>query len=246
MVGVNQPTAWRMGHAIRLMLAREHRLDGIVEADEFYIGGKPRKKRDAPKLGRGRKGQSRTSKNLALCVIERPQDMSPGANAGSARARLIDNRSAKAIGGVLEDNVHPKTHLMSDEWGVFQHLGHNFTAHDAVGHCHRDFVRGMVHVNGAEGFSDRVRRTVVGVFHHISSTHADLYFNEISFRWSQRTVAGQAVRNTRKGQSKVKTLWNRIPAALQLPTACRSIVGRQLRRTRQGGITIKSQTAVFG
>jgi hypothetical protein len=34
-IGVSQPTAWRIGHAIRLMLAREKQLDGIVEADEF-------------------------------------------------------------------------------------------------------------------------------------------------------------------------------------------------------------------
>jgi hypothetical protein len=101
-------------------------------------------------------------------------------------------------------------------------------------------------VNSAEGFSDRVRRTVVGVFHHISTDHANLYFNEIGFRWSQRTVVGQAVRQTCKGRSKIRTLWDRIPTALQFPAAFNSIVGRQLRRTRQGGITIKSNIAVFG
>jgi hypothetical protein len=42
--------------------------------------------------------------------------------------------------------------------------------------------RVFVHVNSAEGFSDRVRRTVVGVFHHISPDHANLYLNEIGFR----------------------------------------------------------------
>ena len=35
-------------------------------------------------------------------------------------------------------------------------------------------------------------------FHHISPRHADLYFNEIGFRWSQRTVAGQAARRTKQ------------------------------------------------
>ena len=61
-LGVSQPTAWRIGHAVRLMLRREEHLDGIVETDEFYIGGSPRKDRDSPKLGRGRKGQPRTMK----------------------------------------------------------------------------------------------------------------------------------------------------------------------------------------
>ena len=246
MLGVSQPTAWRVGHAIRLMLAREDRLRGIVETDEFYIGGAPPKDRDSPKPGRGRKGQPRTIKHLALSVVERPHEMSPGASAGSARAQLITGRTASAIGGVLVGHLDHATHLMSDEWGVFSALGHNFAAHDAVGHNGREFVRGIVHVNSAEGFSDRVRRTVVGVFHHISPEHANLYFGEIGFRWGQRTVAGQAIRQTRKGRTKVQTLWDRTPTALQLPAAFRSIVGRQMRRTRQGGIAVQCATAVFG
>ncbi len=40
-LGVSQPTAWRIGHALRLMVAREHMLDGTVEVDHFYLGGRP-------------------------------------------------------------------------------------------------------------------------------------------------------------------------------------------------------------
>ena len=75
----------------------------------------------------------------------------------------------------------------------------------------------------AEGFNDRVRRTVSGVFHHISPHNADLDFNEIGFRWSQRAVTGQAPR-PRKGRPVTKTLWARIPPALQLPAVFRSAV----------------------
>ena len=32
-LGVSQPTAWRMGHALRLMVGREQALDGVVEID---------------------------------------------------------------------------------------------------------------------------------------------------------------------------------------------------------------------
>jgi hypothetical protein len=34
-IGVSQPTAWRMGHALRLLMTREHQLDGTVEMDEL-------------------------------------------------------------------------------------------------------------------------------------------------------------------------------------------------------------------
>lgn len=123
MLGVSQPTAWRLDHAVWLMLADEHQFGGVVETDEFYIGGAPPQDRDSPKPGRGRKGQPRTTKRLALCVVECPHDMSPGAAAGSARARLIEDRSAQAIGGALAENLDLGSHLMSAEWGVFSSIG---------------------------------------------------------------------------------------------------------------------------
>ena len=57
-LGVSQPTAWRIGHALRLMLARETPLGGTVEIDEFFLGGRPKKTPDEPPPGRGRKGSA--------------------------------------------------------------------------------------------------------------------------------------------------------------------------------------------
>jgi hypothetical protein len=32
-----------MGHALRLMVGREQALDGVIEIDSLYVGGKPRR-----------------------------------------------------------------------------------------------------------------------------------------------------------------------------------------------------------
>jgi hypothetical protein len=109
----------------------------------------------------------------------------------------------------------------------------------------REHTRGPVRANSAEGFNGRVRRTVSGVFHHISPHHADLYFNQNNFRWSQRVVTGQSPRRTRKGRQITKTLWARIPPALQLPAVFRTAVGREMRRTKAGGIDLLSKVAVW-
>jgi hypothetical protein len=245
-IGVSQPTAWRMGHALRLLVGREHQLNGTVEMDEFYIGGSPRKDADQPHLGRGRKGLRRTTKTPVLAVVQRPDHTDEGAAAGEARARVVPDLSEREAHRVLSENVDVAAHLMSDEWKSFVSIGQAFAAHDTVRHSKREYARGLVHANSAEGFNDRVRRTVAGVFHHISPRHADLYFNEIGFRWSQRVLAGRAVRRTRKGREIVKPLWSRIAPALQLPTVFKSAVGRQLRRTGQGGVHIRCAVAVFG
>ncbi len=77
---------------------------------------------------------------------------------------------------------------MSDEAKAFMTIGESFAAHETVNHSSREYVRDTVHVNSVEGFNARVRRTIAGVFHHISPELADLYFHEIGFRWSQRIV----------------------------------------------------------
>lgn len=78
-LGVSQPTAWRIGHALRLMLARENPLGGTVEIDEFFLGGRPKKRADEPPPGRGRKGLRRTTKRPVLAVVQRPSATARGA-----------------------------------------------------------------------------------------------------------------------------------------------------------------------
>jgi hypothetical protein len=244
-LGVSQPTAWRMGHALRLMVARETPLGGTVEIDEFYLGGRPKQKADAPPPGRGRKGQPRTTKTPVLAVVQRPGAITIGALAGDARAAVVDDLSVAEAQRVLEKEVEPEAHLMSDEWKAFVAAGQAFAAHDTVQHSTQEYVHGPVHANSAEGFNSRVRRTIAGVFHHISPGHADLYFHEIGFRWSQRIVTGQVTRRTRHGREIVKPLWSRVAPALQLPKVLQAATGRQMRRTRAGGLSIRSSVAVF-
>ncbi len=45
-IGISQKSAWKVGHAIRKMMDPSNELlpalNGIVELDEKYVGGKPR------------------------------------------------------------------------------------------------------------------------------------------------------------------------------------------------------------
>ena len=117
-------------------------------------------------------------------------------------------------------------------------LGHNFVAHDTVRHSKQEYVRGDVHANSAEGFNSRVRRTVAGVFHHISPEHADLYFCEIGFRWSQRIAGKKVDRRSRDGRIKSRRLWSRVAPALQMQHLLRGAQGQQISRSSAGGIKI--------
>jgi len=146
-LGVSQPTAWRIGHALRLLMTRERQFGGTVEIDEFYIGGSPRKDADRPRLGRGRKGQPRTAKTPVLAVVQRPEELVEGAPAGEARAKVVDDLSESEARRVLAQSVDPSAHLMSDEWKSFLSIGEAFAAHDTVRHSEREYARGTVHAN---------------------------------------------------------------------------------------------------
>ena len=161
-VGVSQPAAWRMGHVLRLLVGREHQLDGTIEMDEFYIGAGPRQSADRPHLGRGRKGQPRTTKTPVLAVVQRPAEAETGAAAGEARARVVNDLSESEARRVLSDHVDTTAHLMSDEWKSFVSIGEAFAAHDTVHHSEREYARGFVHANSAEAFNDRVVEVILG------------------------------------------------------------------------------------
>ena len=102
-LGVSQPTAWRIGHTLRLMVARENMLDGTVEIDHFYLGGRPRKQPDEPPSGRGRKGQTKTEKTPVVAIVQRPGDALPGSPAGDARASTVSGQALRKSGNGREN-----------------------------------------------------------------------------------------------------------------------------------------------
>ncbi len=81
-LGISQQSAWRMGHAIRLLTAGVHMLHGTVELDQFYFGGCQRKPPDKPSSGRGRKGNVKTTKKPVTLLVQRPSSLEPGTSSG--------------------------------------------------------------------------------------------------------------------------------------------------------------------
>ena len=163
-----------MGPVLRLLVTQEQLLTGMVEMDELFVGGAPRRDADRPRLGWGRKGQPRTTKTPILAIVQRPANHEEGTQAGAAKGRVVKDLSEWEADRVLSEHVDPSAHLMSDEWKSFMSVGEVFAAHDTVRHCDREYARGVVHANSVEGFNDRIRRTVAGVFHHISPHLANL------------------------------------------------------------------------
>jgi transposase-like protein len=220
-IGVSQKTAWRMGHAIRQMMAPgaepQPILKGIVELDEKFLGGKPRHQQGVHhKRGKG------TDKQCVFVAVERQ---------GAVRSVPVESDKTAILSPIVAQYVQKEAHLMSDQNPAYRRIGTAYACHESVNHGTKEYVRGEVHNNTAESFNSLLERAKIGVFHYMSEGHLPKYLNEISFRWNHRTPK-EIVTNS----GKKKTVMVPLPVIALLKAVLAKARGRQLRRTKNGGI----------
>ncbi|OGP59273.1 MAG: hypothetical protein A2V67_15530 [Deltaproteobacteria bacterium RBG_13_61_14] len=173
---VNKNTAWFMGMRIRkAMLEREERnlLQGIVEMDETFIGGKPRKGdggNEKHKRGRG------TKKTSVIEMIER---------GGKVRAKVAKRVNGKTISSPVRRNVDTQNAtLVTDEYkgylGISRLVPHKTVNHQVW------YVDGDVHTNSIESFWALLKRGIVGQYHKVSLRHLPKYIDEFCYRHNHR------------------------------------------------------------
>ncbi|MDE0396386.1 MAG: IS1595 family transposase [Candidatus Poribacteria bacterium] len=174
-LGMNPKTAWFLNMRIREgMVDDSVFLHGIVEADETYVGGKPRKSDrnddDPPKRGRG------TKKQPILGAVAR------GGKVVAQPAKRVTGETLKAFLSKFvkaDDSV-----LMTDEFPGYNRMGEwvpHFTINHAVA-----YAQGLVHTNTIEGFWSLVKRAIIGQHHHYSKEHAAAYIVEACYKYNNR------------------------------------------------------------
>ncbi len=188
--------AWHLAHRIRLAMREDpvaSKLEGTVEVDETYVGGKPRKGRrdENGNLIKNKRGRG-TKKIPVMALIERD---------GRARTKVVDYVDANNLKQAIRDNVDAKAAIRTDELNLYQGIGSEFAGgHQTVNHNKGEYARGDVYTNTAESFFALLKRGVHGTFHHVSRKHLDRYCDEFSFRWCERKVSdGERATSAIKG-----------------------------------------------
>ncbi len=220
-IGVSQKSAWKIGHAIRALMTQDHPntalLDGIVELDEKYLGGKPRYQEGIiHKRGKG------TDKQAILIAAER---------GGEVRTELINSDKREELEPIIERLIDKKSHLMTDKSRSYIKIGEKYTEHSSVNHSAKEFARDDVYNNTAESFGSMLERARIGVFHQISSIHLPRYLGEAEFRWIHRVPV-----ENKSGSKPRKKRWKPKPVLEMLTTMFGACYNRQLRRSINGGI----------
>jgi transposase-like protein len=185
-------SAWHLTHRIRLAMNEDplvRLLKGIVEVDETYIGGKPRKgggNGEPNKRGRG------TKKAPVMAMVERN---------GNVISKPIQNVTAKTLKSAMREAVSEEAKIMTDEFRSYIGIEKDFKGgHGVVNHGLGEYAKGDINTNTAESFFALLKRGVNGTFHHISKKHLSRYCNEFSFRWDNRKVTdGERTENAIHG-----------------------------------------------
>jgi transposase-like protein len=169
-LAVSYKTAWYLCHRIRAAMkdANPRTLDGIVEVDETFLGGKRRG------VGRG----SRKGKRVIVGAADRDD--------GIVRLRMVPAARQVYLTQFIRDVADPSATIHTDESRLYKDLLLRGYAHKAVNHSTHEYVRADVHTNTVEGVWSLFKRSVVGSYHQLSTKHLPAYLDEAAFRYNNR------------------------------------------------------------
>jgi hypothetical protein len=181
-------TALYMTHRVRAALVDKefHKLMGIVEVDETFVGGKAKNRHWDKRGGGGATGGS--GKDIVAGAVSRK---------GNVVARVVADVRAATLETFVRESVSTKVSLLcTDKWVGYKHLDREFP-HQTVDHAAGQYVVGAVHTQTIEGFWSLIKRGMVGTFHKVSAKYLPLYVAEFQFRYNNRLNAdifGEAIR----------------------------------------------------
>jgi transposase-like protein len=179
MLRVSYKTAWYLNHRIRAAMAEVNQpmLDGTVEMDETYIGGRLR--------GQG-KGFHKDSKECVIGIRQRGGDL-----------RFFHAEDAKSgvLAKYIKENISTDVDvIVTDELSAYIpamiQAGIKGGQHKRVNHSAKEYTRRekkfIVTTNTVESAFSLLKRGIVGTWHKISAKHLQAYLDEMTWRFNNR------------------------------------------------------------
>jgi transposase-like protein len=169
-IDVTWRTAHRILHKMRTVMAHRdsiYRLEGLIESDDAYVGGKK-----AGKRGRGAAGK----KPILIAVEKR------GKHAGFMAAEAVETISKNSVRAFCQRHLKPGQEVRTDAFPALNAI--------AEEHVHEKKVTPpeeasqwlpLVHV-----VIGNMKTFINGTFHGVSSKYLYEYINEFCYRFNRR------------------------------------------------------------
>ena len=142
-------------------------LDGVVEADETYIGG------------RRKQSVAYDNKTAVVGIAEKR---------GKVKVTTMKRATAGEVLPFLNENIEPLSVLHTDESHLYSRASDYFK-HRSVHHRIGDYSKNGVSTNNLEGFWSQLKRSINGTYHVVSPKYLPFYVDEFVFRYNHRYEA---------------------------------------------------------
>lgn len=179
-LGIARKSAWHMTQRIRVAMApaRGDKLNGVIEADETYLGGLSKnmhaRQREEQIQGRGTVG-----KTPVVSIVQR---------GGDVRSQVMGDVNGETVKQQLRANADTQSVLNTDTSPVYNEVGKMFAEHKSVNHGAGEYVRGDATTNTVEGFFGQFKPSIRGTYRHVSQKHTQAYAEEFDFRYNTRYI----------------------------------------------------------
>jgi transposase-like protein len=180
-LGITQKSAWFMLQRIRncFDLNDSEQLEGEVEIDETYVGGKPSNRSNKVRSDKSEETKAKYKKATVLGMVERD---------GNVKAMHVADASEDSLLPNIVSNVSFNSSIYTDELRSYNKLERVYD-HKTIKHGEGEYVRGRVSTNTIECFWSLLKRGIYGVYHFTSKKHLQLYVDEFVFRYNSRTIS---------------------------------------------------------
>ena len=176
-LGISQPSAWFTMHRIREAWACDEDqglLDGPVEFDETYMGGKRRNKSNAER----KKAEGRGPVDLTAAV---------GAKcwtSNKVNAKVVTSTDKATQQGFVDDMTEPDTVVYTDD-ALPVRASRTLTRPSSIASPNTSTAW---RTNGIESFWNMLKRAHKGTFHKISPKHLQRYVSEFAGKHNIRDL----------------------------------------------------------
>jgi transposase-like protein len=185
-LGTTYKTSYYLLMRLRVgMLLPETKLHGILEMDESYFGGKPRKRNlpdNVPILARVDNKRGRGTKKISVAgIVERK---------GSVKVKVIEKLSKRNLLNMIKNAViEDDSVLITDEFKSYKNLS-EYIEHLQVNHS-KAYSKGLTHTNTIEGFWSYVKNGIKGSYKAISRKYLPFYLIEYEWHYNHRNDNSQ-------------------------------------------------------
>ena len=109
---------------------------------------------------------------------------------GKARVFHVGNADKETVARIVRENVDPASRLHTDESRLYKGADAFTATHETVKHSAKEYARGDVHTNSAEGFFGVFKKGMTGVYQHCGEKYLSRYLTEFEFRHNTRAKLG--------------------------------------------------------